>query len=144
MVNQASINWCDDTLKRNLPWDDSQFIEVKRLSGRNKRKRQALASVFRVGSEVAEDMEIQMTYDKLKEFEWESSIIDFKLRDSRGKILTFGDPKKNSEIFDHIDGELEKFIDELILEVNKEDKTEVAKPEIIEVEGNSESLLDES
>lgn len=144
MDNQVSIDWCDDTIKRELPWDSTQYVTVKRFSGRDKRRRQALAATYRIGPEKSEEMELQMAYDKLKEFEWSTAITDFRLKDSRGKIYSFADAKKNMEIFDHIGGKVEEFIDELILEVNKEDSTEVVSAEVKEVEGNLESLSDES
>ena len=135
---QVSIDWCSETLKRVLPWDDSQYVTVRRFSGREKRQRQALAGTFKVGADNTEEMEIQMTYDKLKDFEWVTAIVDFRLKDGMGKVHIFKEskPEANKKIYDHLTGPLEKFVDELILEVNKESKTEIPSEEAEEVSEN--------
>ena len=140
----ASLDWCDDTTTKTLPWDSDQFVTVKRFTAREKRKRQSLAGTFRIGPEISEQTEIQMTYDRLKDFEWETAIVDYRLKDKNGKVYLFADAKSNRKIYDHISGDLEKFIDDLILTINKEKSTEVVSSEVKEVEGNSEGLSEKS
>jgi hypothetical protein len=134
----VSIDWCEDTLKRNLPGDEEQFIEVRRFTAKQRRKRQQLAGRihFKEGEEKAlDDISVEVNVQELKTFEYTNGIVDFKLLDSQGKFHSFdhSHPDRNLKIYDHITGDLEVFIDELLGEVNKDTETE----EVKEIEGNS-------
>jgi hypothetical protein len=112
-----SIDWCDDSIKEALPWDASQFVEVKMLSNAQKLKRDGIMAKF---SNQGESQGIQMQYAEVKLFEYENSITDFCFKDSRGKVLRY-DPSqlpRNRAIFEHCSGELAAFIDGLIDRVN--------------------------
>jgi hypothetical protein len=113
-----SIDWCDDTIKEALPWDSTQYVEVKRLSNAQKLRRESIMARFSGGG--GDSQNIQMQYDEVKLFEYENSITDFCFKDSRGKTLQY-DPKqlpRNRSIYEHCCGELAKFIDSLIDRVN--------------------------
>ena len=145
--DKISVDWCEDTVTRQLPWDEDQFVSVRRFTGREKRRRQALAGTFRLGPEKSDDVEIQMTYDKLKDFEWATCITNFRLLVHKGGkdlVMLFSSKDNNQEVYDHITGRLEEFIDNLILEVNKEESTEVPTEDVKDIEGNSNGSLDKS
>ena len=142
--DRVSIDWVEDTIRKEIPWDSDQYIVVRRFTGREKRQRQALAGTFRLGSEKTDNVEITMTYDKLKTFEWQACIVDFRLKDAKDKVYLFSSKDRNQEIYDHISGPLEKWLDDLILEVNKEESTEVPTEDVKDIEGNSNGSLDKS
>ena len=147
----VSIDWCDDQETGYIPGDDEQFVTVRRLTGREKRQRQAIASgkmAFDItdlksnSKNVEPDaMSIDVQLDKLKKFEWEQSIVNFKLRNNRGGFETYSekDANRNARIYDHIDSgsACGQLIDSLIAKVNKEDSEGHA--ELEEVVENSES-----
>lgn len=137
MVNKelVGIDWTDTTLRRELPWDSNQWIEVRRLSGEEKRKRDNLIAKRCSRDEERERMEIELTHSEMQAYEWEHCIIGYRLLDSNGKYLTFENPKDNRERYARIRGKLETFIEDLIREVNKDE--EEAQKEIAEVEKNS-------
>ena len=137
----VSIDWCEDEIKKTLPWDESQYVTIKRLSGRDKRRRDSIPGKVRLSSKKTDDYEFQLELDKLKDFEWKHSIVDFCLKDGNGKVHTFGNDTNNQRVYDHISGELEKFIDDIIDEVEKssEDVEEVSKNSEGSLEGVSKT-----
>jgi DNA-binding ferritin-like protein (Dps family) len=85
-----------------------------------------------------EDVEVTIAIDRLKDFEWQHAITNFRFVDSKGKVLVFGAADQNQKIYDNASDDLAKFIDDMIAEVNKENKPE----EVEKIEGNSEGSLD--
>lgn len=136
----VSIDWCDDTIRRTLPWDEDQYVEVKRFTNKERKRKQTLMTRF---SHFADEAaEVQLRYDEVAQFDYQTAITDFRLKDKTGKVLLFGKPSENSRIYDHFTGRLADFVDGLIAEVNME--TEAGAAEISAVAGNSESSSPDS
>lgn len=114
-----TIDWCDDTLTVNLPWDETQYVTVKRLSDAQRLRRDSMMAKF---SNQGTSQSIQMQYDVVKMFEYENSIIDFRFIDSRNQELRY-DPRqlpRNRNIYEHVGKELSELIDGMIDQVNGE------------------------
>jgi len=143
-VEIISIDWCTDTIKESLPWDPDQFIEVRRLTAKEKRRKRTIASKFTLDRKSkSDDIDVQIAVDEIKDFEYTHCITDFSLKgkDKYGKeqILTFSNAKDNTKIYDHFGEKLEEFVDKLISKVNKESDDEDSEEAVDEAEGNSES-----
>ena len=143
----AALDWCEDKLRRELPDDPDQFIEVRRLNRRERDKCNGLATRARM-SEVdgaslnMESIELDITVGRVKDFEYEHCITDFALKDGEGRAHRFGKPDRNKRIYDHFTPEMARFVDEMIAELNKDD--EIGKAEVEAVEGNSDGSLGSS
>jgi len=135
----ASIDWCDETLRKELPWDPDQFIEVRRFSDAEQKRRKGIGARYsKVGTD---DSEVQIVYDRLAAYDYDTAIIDYRLKDKTGKVLLFGKPEWNANVYEHFgkSGKMADFVDELIAEVNKE--TPEGVKDVKDVAGNSESSL---
>jgi len=128
----VSVEWCKETITRQIPEDPEQYITVRRLNGRERRRRQSLGGKFIIGDGEAVSMELAI--DAIKDFEYETCITDFRLKDENNKLLVFGNREYNKNIYDNMSDELCRFVDDLIAEVNKENAA--GKEEMKEVEGN--------
>ena len=132
----VSIDWCEDTITEKLPWDEEQFVTVRRLTGKEKRRKLDVASSVKMGTDQSDEYEINMRVGAVKDYEWNTCITDFLFKSTKNgkpRVDKFNgiNPAANQVLYDHISGELEKFIDDLIDHVNKDDK------EVAEVSKNS-------
>jgi len=131
-----TIDWCDDTLTKKLPWDESQYVTVKRMSDAQRLKRDSMMAKF---SNNGDSQSIQMQYDVVKAFEYEHSIIDFRFIDNRKNELKYDARQlpRNRAIYDHVGRELSELIDSMIDEVNGGGKVD-------EMLGNSAGSSDDT
>lgn len=137
------INWCSDTIKRELPGDSEQFVEVRRLSKGEKLRRADLATRMTVKNgemKDVSDMDISVATTAIKMFEYETCITDFAIKGPDKKdskkivIYRYGNAASNRDIYNHLTDDYAQFIDELIAEVNKDSAEDQA--EVKAVEGN--------
>lgn len=134
-----SLDWCEDTLTENLPWDADQYVTVRRLTAKERRQRLAIAAKMETKDLAADSFTVGSNLDAMKEFEYQHCIVDYKLKSFKnGKecVHTFSkNPDVNQEVYDHFSPELEEFVDELIAKVNKETGLRAPNQEVEAIEG---------
>lgn len=146
LTEVVSVDWCEDEEQVALPWDAEQWIKFRRLSARDRRRRSALGGKIIIsgqGKGATDEMIYDSAIDKVKEFEWTHCIVAFRLKDSKGNVLMVekNGPEKE-RILNHVSAALERFIEENITRINKEDTSGEESSEVKEAAGNSEDSSD--
>jgi len=142
------ISLIDSTRRFELPEDPGCYLEVRRLSGNEQRRVKSMAA-DRVHLEEDDQVALSLSFDKIKAFEWDHSIIAFRIMDTdtgryyefhqdhaKGKEIEIQDKDgkhlgflTKREVFNRIEGEFADWIDAKIDEINlkaedKEDEKE--------------------